>query len=213
MRRPVFFLVLMCFISIVLFPVVLAAQAPAGWQVRIDRSTSASDPDDVPEIKVATVGKGFRVTGGPAGTFWNPSNRTKGNFIARGTFNLMKPSGHVNYYGLVFGGEELGSAKQRYIYFLVAQDGTLIIRQRTGENVQDVHRGKHSAVRQPGANGSSTNALEVRVAGATISYVVNGTVVHTTPKSGLTAQTDGIVGVRINHVLDVQVDAFEVQQQ
>jgi hypothetical protein len=38
-------------------------------------------------------------------------------------------------------------------------------------------------------------------------------VVHTTPKSGLTAQTDGIVGVRINHVLDVQVDAFQVQQQ
>jgi hypothetical protein len=33
------------------------------------------------------------------------------------------------------------------------------------------------------------------------------------PKSGLTAQTDGIVGVRINHVLDVQVDGFQVQQQ
>jgi hypothetical protein len=125
----------------------------------------------------------------------------------------MKPSGHVNYYGLVFGGEELGAAKQRYIYFLVAQDGTLIIRQRTGENVQDVHRAMHSAVRRPGADGRSTNALEVRVAGGQISYVVNGTVVHTTPKSGLTAQTDGIVGVRINHVLDVQVDAFQVQQQ
>jgi hypothetical protein len=125
----------------------------------------------------------------------------------------MKPSGHVNYYGLVFGGEELGAAKQRYIYFLVAQDGTLIIRQRTGENVQDVHRAMHSAVRRPGADGMSTNALEVRVAGGQISYVVNGMVVHTTPKTGLTAQTDGIVGVRINHVLDVQVDAFQVQQQ
>ena len=191
----------------------LAAQAPAGWQVRIDRSTSASDPDDVAEIKVATIAKGFRVTGGPAGTFWNPANRAKGNFTGRGSFTLMKPSGHTNYYGLVFGGEELGGAKQRYIYFLVAQDGTFIIRQRTGETVQDVHRAKHTAVRQPGANGMSTNALEVRVAGNDVSYVVNGTVVHTTPKSGATAQTDGIVGVRINHLLDVQVDALEVQQQ
>ncbi len=111
------------------------------------------DPDDVPDIKVATVGKGFRVTGGPAGTFWNPTNLGKGNYHGRGTFTLMKPSGHVNYYGLVFGGEELGAAKQRYIYFLVAQDGTLIIRQRTGENVQDVHRAMHSAVRRPGADG------------------------------------------------------------
>jgi hypothetical protein len=188
----------------------LGAQAPEGWQVRIDRSTNAADPDDVPNVKVATVGKGFRVTGGPAGTYWNAAHRAKGNFTVRGTFRLMKPSGHTNYYGLIFGGDALEGAKQRYIYFLVAQDGTFIIRQRTGENVQDVARMMHAAVRQPGADGASTNTLEVRVAGNQISYVVNGTVVHTTPKSGATAQTDGIVGVRINHLLDVQVEEFSV---
>jgi hypothetical protein len=208
MRRSVLILILITFLA-----APLGAQAPAGWQVRIDRSTSASDPDDVPDIKVATTGKGFRVTGGPAGTFWNPASRAKGNFTAGGTFMLMKPSGHVNYYGLVFGGEDLGGAKQRYIYFLVAQDGTFIIRHRRGENVQDVHRGMHTAVQRPAAGGMSTNSLEVRVAGNQISYVVNGVVVHTTPRSGPTAQTDGIVGARINHVLDVQVEGFQVQQQ
>jgi hypothetical protein len=192
--------------------VALGAQSPAGWQVRIDRSTTASDPDDVPDVKVATVASGFRVTGGPAGTFWNPANRATGDFTARATFRLMKPSGHVNYYGLVFGGEDLGGAKQRYIYFLAAQNGTYIIRQRTGENVQDVQaRTTHAAIAQPGANGSSVNAMEVRVAGNQISYVVNGTVVHTTPRSGATAQTDGIVGVRINHLLDVQVEGFSLE--
>jgi hypothetical protein len=201
------------FVLVTLVTMPLAAQAPAGWQVRIDRSASAADPDDVPDVKVATVGKGFRVTGGPAGTFWNASNRAKGNFTARGVFNLMKPSGHNNYYGLIFGGDDLGGAGQRYIYFLVAQDGTFIIRQRTGAKVQDVHRGPQAAVQRPGANGTSTNTLEVRVAGNDVSYVINGTVVHTTPKSGATAQTDGIVGVRINHLLDVQVDGFAVQQQ
>ena len=192
----------------------LAAQAPAGWQVRIDRSQSASDPDDVPDLKVMAMGKGFHVTGGPAGTFWNPANRAAGNYTARATFNLMRPSGHVNYYGLVFGGEALEGAKQRYIYFMVAQNGTYIIRARTGEDVQDVRASTaHAAVRRPGADGRSTNTLEVRVAGNTISYVVNGMVVHTTPRSGVTATTDGIVGVRVNHVLDVHVDAFEVQRQ
>ncbi len=121
-----------------LFAATSAAQAPAGWQVRIDQSTSASDPDDVKDIKVATVGKGFRVTGGPAGTFWSPATRAKGNFTATATFNLMKPSDHTNYYGLVFGGEDLGGANQRYIYFLVAQNGTYTIRQCQGEAVQDV---------------------------------------------------------------------------
>ncbi len=189
----------------------LVAQAPDGWQVRIDRSTSAADPDDVPDVKVTTAGKGFRVIGGPAGTYWNAAHRAKGDFTARGTFRLMKPSGHTNYYGLIFGGEALEGAKQRYIYFLVAQDGTFIIRQRTGEKVQDVARMTHAAVRRPGADGASTNALEVRVAGSQISFVVNGTVVHTTPMSGPIAQADGLVGVRINHLLDVQVDAFEVR--
>ena len=191
----------------------LAAQAPAGWQVRVDRSQNASDPDNVPDLKVMTMGKGFHVTGGPAGVFWNPANRVAGNYTARATFNLMKPSGHTNYYGLVFGGQALEGAAQKYHYFLVAQDGTYIIKTRNGEKVDDIRGGTpHAAIRKPGADGRSTNNLEVRV-GNDIQYVVNNTVVHTTPRSGATAVTDGIVGVRINHVLDVHVDAFEVQRQ
>jgi hypothetical protein len=210
MLRPVF--ILMFSLSTAMVP--LAAQAPEGWRVRIDRSENASDPDDVPDLKVAAIGKGFRATGGPAGTFWNPANRVTGNYTARATFNLMKPSGHVNYYGLVFGGSDLEGAAQKYVYFMVAQNGTYIIRSRAGEQVQDVReRVQHAAVRQPGADGRSTNTLEVRLAGNTISYVINGTVVHTTPKSGATATTDGLVGIRINHVLDVQVENFEVVRQ
>ena len=49
------------------------------------------------------------------------------------------------------------------------------------------------------------------MAGDTISYVVNGTVVHTTPESGATAVTDGIVGARTNHVTDVTVSNFRLQ--
>jgi hypothetical protein len=210
MLRPVF--ILMFSLSTAMVP--LAAQAPEGWRVRIDRSENASDPDDVPDLKVAAIGKGFRATGGPAGTFWNPANRVTGNYTARATFNLMKPSGHVNYYGLVFGGSDLEGVAQKYVYFMVAQNGTYIIRSRAGEQVQDVReRVQHAAVRQPGADGRSTNTLEVRLAGNTISYVINGTVVHTTPKSGATATTDGLVGIRINHVLDVQVENFEVVRQ
>jgi hypothetical protein len=65
-------------------------------------------------------------------------------------------------------------------------------------------------VRRPDGSGRSSNTLEVRVAGDTVSYVVNGTVVHTGPKAGVT--TDGIVGFRVNHQLDVAVEGFEVQR-
>jgi hypothetical protein len=189
----------------------LAAQAPKGWSVRVDRSQSASDPDNTPDLKFAAMGKGFHVTGGPAGTFWNPANTASGDFTAKATFVLMKPSGHVNYYGLIFGGADLQGPAQNYIYFLVAQNGTFVIRHRAGDQVHDIQpRTANAAINQPGADGRSSNALEVRVAGNTISYVVNGTVVHTTPKTGMTAKTDGIVGVRVNHQLDVHIDGFEI---
>jgi hypothetical protein len=194
--------------------VAVAAQAPSGWKVRIDRSQSASDPDNTPSLKFATMGKGFHVTSGPAGTFWNAANTAAGDYTVKATFTLMRPSSHTNYYGLVFGGGDLEAAGQNYIYFLIAQDGTYLVKHRAGEATHDVQRATlHKAILQPDAKGQSTNTLEVRVAGNMITYVVNGTVVHTTPKSGLTAKTDGIAGVRVNHVLDVHVEGFEVQKK
>jgi hypothetical protein len=192
----------------------LAAQAPAGWKVRVDRSQNAQDPDDRKDITFKSMGKGFQVSGGPAGVFWNATNTATGDFTAKATFNLVKPSNHTNYYGLVFGGDALEGAKQAYTYFVVAQDGTFLIKHRNGEDVRDVQRGTpHPAIKQPDGTGKSTNVLEVRVAGNSISYVVNGTVVHTTPKTGTTAKTDGLVGVRVNHMLDVTVDGFELQKR
>jgi hypothetical protein len=189
----------------------LAAQSPAGWRVHTDPSQNAQDPDNTPNLTFASMGKGFHVVSGPAGTFWHPSNTASGSYVLRATFNLMEPSNHTNYYGLVFGGRDLEGPNQSYTYFVVAQDGTYQVRRRTGRQVTNVHPAMtHSAVRRPGSNGQSSNALEVRVAGDTISYVVNGTVVQSGPK-GATV-TDGLTGVRVNHVLNVHVEGFAVSK-
>jgi hypothetical protein len=45
----------------------------------------------------------------------------------------MKPIGHNNYYGLMFGGSGLEGPQQSYLYFLVAQDGTWLIKRRDGD--------------------------------------------------------------------------------
>ena len=190
----------------------LAAQTPAGLKMRVDRSTDAQDPDDNPELKVVAAGKGYRVTGGPAGVFWNPANMASGNYTARATFTLMKPSNHTNYYGIVFGGSGLEGAAQSYTYFVVAQNGTFLVKGRNGDAAPTIqNRTPHAAIKQPDASGMSTNTLEVRVAGDTISYVVNDQVVHTMPKG--TIKTDGLVGVRVNHMRDVQVEGPEIRKQ
>jgi hypothetical protein len=206
MKRSVLVAVFAC-----LTVATLVAQAPKGWLVRADRSTTASDPDAAGAIKFVTMGTGFHATNPQAAVYWNPANTAAGAYTLKGTFTLMKPSGHTNYYGLVFGGSDLGGPKQNYLYFLVAQDGTWLVKRRDDDaRTSDVAAKTPSdAVKKPDGSGKSTNALEVRVAADKISYVVNGTVVHTMPRSGA-AKTDGIYGIRVNHLLEVHVDGFAV---
>jgi hypothetical protein len=45
-----------------------------------------------------------------------------------------------------------------------------------------------------------------------IEFLVNGKVVNTTPKTAQTPKTDGIYGMRINHMLEVQVDGFALSK-
>ncbi|MES1262244.1 MAG: hypothetical protein ABUS49_10955 [Acidobacteriota bacterium] len=189
----------------------LLAQTPKGWKLRVDRSTSASDPDAAGEIKFVTAGSGFHATNPQAAVYWNPADTASGSYTLKGTFTLLKPSGHTNYYGLVFGGSGLEGAQESYLYFLVAQNGTWLVKKRDGEATSNVAaRTANDAVKKPDESGKSVNNLEVRVGADKIDFVVNGTVVHTEPKTGATAKTDGIYGIRVNHLLDVQIDGLAV---
>lgn len=191
----------------------LAAQSvPAGWKERIDKSTDASDPDANGAVKIVTAGKGYHIETPSAAVFWHPSNRASGNYTLKGTFKLNKPSGHTNYYGLIFGGSGLEGADQKYTYFMVAQNGGWLVKTRDGDKTSAAFPGLPGAVKnsavvnpvvaKPGADGTSVNTLEVRVQSDKIDFVVNGTVVHSAPKAGIV--TDGIWGIRSNHLLDIE---------
>jgi hypothetical protein len=187
----------------------LAAQSPQGWKVRVDRSTSATDPDGAGAIKFVKEGSGFHATNPQAAVYWNPADTASGTYTVKGTFTLLKPSGHTNYYGIVFGGSNLDGPQQQYLYFVVAQNGTWLIKRRNGDATEVVApKTPSDLVKKPDETGKSINTLEVRVGADKIDYVVNGSVVHSDPKTGATAQTDGIYGIRVNHLLDVQVDNF-----
>jgi hypothetical protein len=193
----------------------LSAQAPSGWKMRVDRSMNASDPDAPGPIKFVVKGSGFHATNPQAAVYWNPSNTVTGNYTLKGTFTLINTTGHGEYYGLIFGGSGLEGTGQDYVYFMVNHDGEWLIKGRNGSSTSQVASsgGPSDAVKKTGANGMSTNALEVRVTSDKVEFIVNGTVVNTTPKTGPVAKTDGIYGIRINHMLEVQVDGFAVTKQ
>jgi len=197
-------------LTVLLAIVTLDAQGTTGWKVRVDRSTSASDPDGAGDVKFMAMGAGFHAINPQAAVFWKPGANASGTYTLKGRFTLMKPSDHTNYYGLVFGGSDLEGPQQTYLYFMVAQDGTFLIKRRNGSATEDVAKETSPAVRRPTANGQSTNELEVRVRPDLIAYSVNGTTVHTTPRTGPTAKPDGAYGFRINHRLEVQVENLGV---
>lgn len=190
--------------SMVAFALLIAAPVAAqDFRMRVDKSTNAADPDDVPEVTIMEVGDGFQVNTGPAALVWKDSDTASGMYTLSATFTLQEPSSHNNYYGLFYGGGALDGDSQNYMYFLIGQNGSYIVKHRAGnETVHDVQgRTAHDAVATPGANGKSVNELEVRVGSDETAFVINGTVVFTAPKQGMAGRTDGAYGVRINHVI------------
>ena len=183
----------------------LAAQSPSGWKVHMDEGNAT--------LSVMPTEKGFQLTGGP-GLFFNPANTVKPIYRVRATFTQTKAVDKTTYYGLFFGGNEMEGTRPTYVYFAIAQDGTFIIRHREGTDLHEMDKSLHFAIRKPDASGKAVNALEVQVAPTAVSYLVNGAVVDATPtRAGMgsyteTSKVGGVVGVRIDAPIDVQVDGF-----
>jgi hypothetical protein len=180
---------------------------PAGWTVRADKGEAKN-------AKVVSMGSGLHLTLGPAIILYRTETRGSGPFHTLATFTQTKPSKHAEGYGLFVGGQELDGAGQKYIYFLVRQDGSYLIKRREGEKTSDVSKGwvKHAAVKQPDAKGSATNLLEVdnKRDPSKLVFLVNGQEVYGTDAKGMAL--DGIVGIRANHNLDLHVEGFDVHR-
>ena len=186
----------------------LAAQTvPQGWKQRIDRSASASDPDAAGNVKFVIQGGGLHATNPQAANYWNPANTASGAYTVKATFTLVKPASHPCYYGLIVGGSNLDGAEQSYLYFQIEQNGTWLIKSRNGNATQQLsQKTPNDAVKKVDANGTSVNTLEVRVGADKVDFVVNGVVVNSAPKTDAFAKTDGIYGLRVTHLLEVQID-------
>jgi hypothetical protein len=188
-----------------------------GWMGRVDPQAAAAGRT-INEAKFVTMGPGFHVTAGPAAIYWNPVNTATGNYTATATFSQGKASAHPEGYGLLLAGHNLDQASQSYLYFLVRQDGKFLINHRADDKT--VHKivdwTANPAVKAIDASGKAVNALSVIVGPDAVSFRVNGTEVQSIPRTTLDSGGDhsgttGVVGLRVNHNLDVHVSDFGVK--
>lgn len=198
----------------VLMAVPIAAQVPAGWKVRLDGAAGAVAPGGIPSLKVSPTEKGFSLMGGPGALLWDPAHTVKPIYRVRAAFTQLKAPAKPTYYGLFFGGNDMEGGTPTYVTLMIAQDGSFRVNHHAGADVHEMDKSLHYAIRKPDATGKVTNMLEVQVAPTAVSYLVNGAVVSASPtRAGMNSytQTDkigGLVGVRIDDQIDVQVDNF-----
>ena len=181
---------------------------PDGWNVRTDGNAAQAN------VKVVPMGKGIHVTLGPAIILYQDKHAGSGPFHTLATFTQTKPSTHPEGYGLFFGGQALTGGGEKYTYFLIRQDGKYLVKRREGDKTTDVTKGwvESAAVKKPVGQGSATNLLEVDAKRdpSKVVFMVNGEPVYTRDAKG--ADLNGIVGLRVNHNLDVHIEGFDVHR-
>jgi hypothetical protein len=181
---------------------------PAGWSGRPDGT------GDLKSVKFVTMEPGYHLTLGPATILYREQDQAKGPFHTLATFHQMKKLEHAEGYGLFFGGENLTGPNQKYIYFLVRDDGKYLIKRRDGENTSEITKGwtASSAIKKGDAQGKATNLLEIdaKQDPKKVAFKVNGTTVHTADAKSMSPK--GIVGLRANHNLDLHVEGFALHQ-
>jgi hypothetical protein len=183
------------------------APLPPGWAARPDAG------GDAKQIKFVTMEPGYHLTLGPATLLYREQDTVGGSFHTLATFHQMKKLQHAEGYGLFLGGQNLEGEGQSYTYFLVRGDGKFTIKRRKGEKVSDVTAWKsHPAVNQVDAAGKSTNMLEIDAKRdpRRVSFKANGQEVHSVPAGQV--GTKGLIGLRVNHNLDVHIEGFAVHK-
>jgi len=193
-----------------------------GWSGKIDDSATKAG-QTVNDAKLAPEGKGLHVMTGPAVTYWNPANKATGNYTVSATFNepkFMNLNNHPHPYGIVIGGNDLGTAKESYLYCAAYGNGNFIVRgfgpeafQMNGNGAPNAAVHKAAGVGQP-----VTQEIAVSVKGNRVECAINGTVVAGYDKAELVTagklkSTDGVYGIRFAHNTEATVSDLKVTQQ
>lgn len=183
---------------------------PSGWEARLDHPDRGARED----IAFQTMEPGWHITTGPAAVLYDPGKTGTGTYQVEAEVFLFDPGERREGYGVFIGGQDLQGAGQRYTYFLLRRDGRFLIKRRDGESTPTVQDWtEHPAIvsweeREEGAE-TVKNVIVVDVGADEVVFTVNGEEVARQSREAL--DTEGVVGLRVNHSLDLHVARLDVR--
>lgn len=191
-----------------------------GWSGTADNSGDSRGLS-INDGKFVKMGNGYHITTGPAATYWNPANKASGDYTVKAKFSeakYMSLNDHPHPYGVMIGGNDLGTDQASMLYCAAYGNGTFIVRgfapgTERGTFRLNGGRGEaHAAVNKAaGKDQPVTQEIAVSVKGDKVECAINGQVVGSYNKAdvvgaGKLKSTDGVYGIRIGHNADVHVD-------
>ena len=194
-----------------------------GWTGQIDAKEAAAGMT-LNSAKLAEEGRSLRVTTGPAVTYWNPKNTAKGDYTVSATFlepKYMSINDHPHPYGIMIGGNDLGTENASYLYCAAYGDGRFIIR---GFGPQPFQLGGRAPKADPAVNKAAgvgqpvSQEIAITVKGDTVSCSINKKQVASFARSEVVApgrlkSTDGVYGIRFAHNTDATVTGFKLTRE
>ena len=186
----------------------LSGLDPREWTIRVDREGAGDRP-----LVTATDG-GLRVLTGGATILYPSMEAVSGAYRLSLDVSLFDPSGRNEGYGIVFGGEALGDDDLRYGYFLMRQDGMVLVKRRAGEATAVVRDWVGAPALRSWAHrdtGSDrvTNTLTVEAGEEWVRFIANGEEVHRLARDEI--DVGGRVGLRVNHGVHIEVGRLLVE--
>jgi len=179
-------------------------ERPANWKVRFDRPASDSD------LYFVDMPPGWHITTGPACILYNPAHTVSGSYRVDAKIFLF-PGDRQEAFGVFIAGENLEDENQSYLYFLIRKDGRYLVKQRTGNETHDFIQWTENSYIVPHTGGEEPveNVLSIEVSEAEILFLINGGNVMSFDRARVKAE--GIVGLRVNHGLNLHVSEFNVE--
>ena len=191
-------------------------KVPPAWKVRADHGTSTVVADahlDVnasDTVRLVTMPPGWHITTGPAIITWDPAWQASGTYRVE-MESFLFPGERQEGFGLFVGGKDLDGAGQTYLYVLLRKNGQLLVKRRQGaETPTLVPWTPHPAI-IPQTEGTAKNVLAVDVAADSVRIFVNDQQVTALARAGL--PTDGQVGLRVNHALNLHVTRVDITKK
>lgn len=191
-----------------------------GWMGKVD-AKEAKAGLSVDSAKFFSMAKDLHATTGPAITYWNPEMKGKGDYVVKATFTereYMGLNNHPHPYGVVLGGNDMGTDAESYLYCAAYGNGNFIVRGMGPAPFQmnGPRGGMSDAVHKAEAKGKPvTQEIALQVKGDKVSCIINGTEVASYSKADLVTagklkSTDGVVGFRMGHNTDAHIAGFSI---